>query len=163
MNYLINQDVITDDDYQIFKDKRNNSMLNNLKTIIEESYVLDNIKPPITLKKFEKFEKKIGGIIKTKKYKTLMNRCMIMYQRDEHSGYSQYDFRYIIGEIVSSLWFEQYSMMSSNKKHEKLRRFFAYLSQTHTLDLESACKQLVGLEIGNIFYSYINHFQEKTA
>ena len=163
MDYLTNQKLISKDDYLNFEDRRNNSTLNNIKTIIEESYIFDNIQPPITPDKFEKFEKKIGGIIKTKKYKTLMNRAIFMYKRDEHSGYSQYDFRYVIGEVVSANWFEKYTISTPQQKQEMVDEFIKYLEHTHTMNLESSCADLLGLTPGETFASYISYIQAKTV
>lgn len=162
MDYLTNQKLISKEDYQNFEDRRNNSTLNNIKTIIEESYIFDNIQPPITPVKFEKFEKKIGGIIKTKKYKKLMNRVINMYTRDEHSGYSQYDFRYVIGEVVSSNWFEKYTISTPQQKQEMVNEFIKYLDHTHTMNLESSCADLLGLSPGKTFSSYISNIQPKS-
>ena len=162
MDYLTNQRIITKDDYQNFEDRRNNSTINNLKTIIEESYILDNISPPITPDKFEKFEKKIGGIIKTKKYKTLMNRSKFMFERDEHSGYSQYDFRYVIGEVVSSNWFEKYSQSNEHQKREMINTFIDYLTKTDQFELQDASLLLLNSGIGKTIETYEN-IQEKNV
>ncbi len=159
MDYLLDKNIITKSDYQKFEDKRNNSTINNINTILEESYIFDHITPPITPDKFEKFEKKIGGIIKTRKYKKLMNRAKFMFNRNEHSGYSQYDFRYVIGDIVSSNWFEKYTTSTTKQKQEMKNNFVDYLSKTHKMDLQSCCLHLLNTGIGNTVSDYISKQQ----
>ncbi len=162
MDYLNKQDIISQRDLTIYKYKINNSIIANINTILEESYILDKISPPITPEKFERFEKKIGGLFKSKNYNTIMNRFIFMFQRDEHSGYSQYDFRYVVGDVVSSLWFEQYNQSSAQQKQEMIKNFEKYLYNTDTATLETACHSLVGMGIGQTFDDYIGSLQAKS-
>lgn len=166
MEYLLDNNIISNEDYKNFENKRHNYLLDNLDLICEEYQILDNVSCPITVDSFNHFVKKIKTpFIKTDKYKSLMNRCKFMAERKEenntHNHYSKYRFRYIIGEIVSNLWFEQYSKSSKEQKQEMIKNFEAYLSKTDTSTLDSACHQLVGLGIGDTFEEYICSLQEK--
>ena len=160
MDYLQDKNIITKNDMSVFEIRRNNSIVNNLDTVIQESYILDNMSPPIT---WEKFEKKIGGFIKTKKYKTLMNRLISMYSRDKHSGYSQYDFRYVIGDVVSTTWIEKYTISNTQQKQEMIKSFISYLENSCDHNLETACNDLLGMSIGDTFSDYISQIQSKST
>ena len=161
MNHLKKQDIISVRDLTNYENYRNYSIINNLNTILEESYIFDHIQPTINPEKFFKFVKKIGGIFKSKNYNTIMHRFIRMYLRDDHQEYSQYNFRYIIGEIISSLWFEQYSQASEQQKREMIKSFEKFLSITDTATLETACHDLVELSVGDTFKDYICHLEQK--
>lgn len=162
MNYLDKQDIISQRDLTNYENKRNNSLINNLRTILEESYIFDHIPPPINPEEFSKFVKKIGGLFKSKNhYNTIMLRFIFMFQRNNHSGYSQYNFRYIVGDVVSTVWFEQYSQANTQQKQEMIKNFEKYLSTTDTQSLETACHELVGMRIGQTFEDYICYLKRK--
>ncbi len=156
MEYLLDKDMISQKDYQKFLSKRNNSTLNNCNTIIEESYILDNIPKPMTLTKINILALKMGGLVKTKKYSTIMNRLIFMFQRQDNSGYSEYDFRYIVGEVVSKKWLRAYDKSNHQEKEQMKRDFKNYLLSTHKQTLSSACQNLLNRGIGETFNSYIS-------
>ncbi len=166
MEYLVDKGIISNDAFKNFEAIRHNSLLNNIDLISEEYDILSHVSCPITADSFEQFIKKINTpLIKTDRFKSVMNRSKFMAERckknNTHNAYSQYRYRYVIGEIISTLWYEQYSQSSKEQKQEMINNFEAYLSQTDTADLETACHQLVGLGIGQTFDDYIYHLQGK--
>ncbi len=167
MEYLVDKEIILNDDFKNFEAIRHNSLLNNIDLIREEYDILSHVSCPITVDSFEHFVKKINTpIIKTNRYKSLMTRSKLMAERcpedNTQDDYSQYRYRYVIGEIVSTLWYENYCQSSKEEKQEMINNFVEYLSQTDTLELDGACDKLIGLKIGEIFANYIAHVLEKT-
>ena len=166
MQYLVDNNIISNADFKTFEVIRHNSLLNNLDLIREEYLVLNGLSCPITTNSFEQFHKKINTpFIKTNKYKSLMNRSKFMAERNidnnTNNHYSQYRFRYVIGEIVSTLWFEKYCKSSKEEQQEMIKSFEKYLSKTDSATLETACSELIGLSIGDSFNDYIYHIQSK--
>ncbi|MBQ9795987.1 MAG: hypothetical protein IJW36_03425 [Clostridia bacterium] len=168
MEFLVDRGIISNDDFKNFEAIRHNSLLNNIDLIREEYQILKNVSCPITVESFQNFVKKINTpLIKTNRYKSLMNRSKLMAERkpedNTQNHYSQYRYRYVIGEIVSTLWYENYSQSSKDKKQEMIDKFVEYLSITDTLSLETACNYLLGLKIGDTFECFISHIQAKTV
>lgn len=166
MEYLVDRGIISSDDFKNFEAKRHNSLLNNLDLIREEYYILSHLSCPITADSFEHFVKKINTpFVKTDRYKSLMNRSKFMAERKKEDNtldhYSQYRFRYVIGEIISSLWFEQYTQANEQQKKKMIETFENFLSKTDSANLETACHELVGLGIGQTFEEYICYLQGK--
>lgn len=168
MEYLVDKGLISTDDFKNFETGRHNSFLHNIDLIREEYLILSNVSCPITNDSFEKFVKGMNTpLIKTNKFKSLMNRSKLMAERcpeyNTQDDYSQYRYRYVVGEIVSSLWYENYCQSSKEEKQEMIDKFVDYLSHTDTLELNGACNQLLGLKIGETFASYVSHIQAKTV
>ena len=168
MEYLVDREIISNDDFKNFETIRHNSFLDNINLIREEYDILSHVNCPITVNDFEHFVKKINTpIFKTNRFKSVMNRSKFMAERNQknntHNAYSQYRYRYVIGEIVSTLWYESYCQSSKEEKQEMIDGFVDYLSQTDSLELDGACDKLLGLKIGETFASYLSHVQEKTV
>ncbi len=167
MEYLVNRGIISNDDFKNFESIRHNTLLNNLDLIREEYDILSHVGCPITAKSFERFVKRLQSpFSKKERFKYVMNRSRFMAERNKedntHNAYSQYRFRYVIGEIVSTLWYDQYCQANKTEKQEMIKKLEDYLSKTDSITLSSACPELVGLGIGDTFKDYIYYLQSKS-
>jgi len=160
MDYLIDKEIINQDDYNLYLKDRRNAFIKHLNTNIEESFILDNLPRNFNMQDLEKFTNKIGkGIIKSKRYHKTMKRLIHDYHRDQNKGYAQYDFRYVVGEIVSTNWHEQYLLSNNQEKQEMINKFIEYLSKTDSFELSSACKLLLNTSIGDTITNYQQNIQ----
>ena len=164
MDYLLNNKIINQQDYDLYLQDKQNSFTKHLNTNIEESFVLDNLPRNFTMQDLEKFTNKIGkGIIKSKRYHKTMNRLIFDFYRDENKGYAQYDFRYVVGEIVSTNWYEQYIKSNKQEQQEMINKFIEYLSKTDSFELSDACKLLLNTSIGDTITNYQQNIQNSNT
>ena len=164
MDYLLNCNIINQQDYNLFLQNRQNSFTKHLNTNIEESFVLDNLPRNFNMQDLEKFTNKLGkGIIKSKKYHKIMKRLIFDFNRDPNKGYSQYDFRYVVGEIVSTNWYKQYLQSNTQEQQEMIKKFIDYLSKTDSLELSDACKLLLNTSIGDTVTNYQQNMQNSNT
>ena len=70
--------------------------------------------------------------------------------------HSKHIFRYVIGEVVSSVWLNTY--LQSDKKQQKImeKRFVNYLGKTDKANLENICELALGK--GNTLNSTITNY-----
>lgn len=164
MDYLLNFKIINQQDYDLFLQDRQNSFTKHLNTNIEESFILDNLPRNFNMQDLEKFTNKLGkGIIKSQKYHTTMKRLIFDFNRDPNKGYAQYDFRYVVGEIVSTNWYNEYLKSNKQEQQDMIIKFIGYLSKTDTLELSDACKLLLNSGIGDAFTNYQQNIQNSNT
>lgn len=153
MDYLVSKNIATQHDYDLFLNSRKISFNKCLDYIIDENYILDNLPKDSNMQDLKCFVQKIKSK-SSNLYDRLMKRLIFIYKRKNSLGLSQYHFRYVIGEIVSSNWFEQYLKSNQQEKQEMTNQFISYLSKTDTVNLQDACQHLLNMEIDQTFETY---------
>ncbi len=148
--YLLKKGIITEDDFNNERVGRMNSFKSNLETVLEEYTCIKNLSCPITFESAMEFIKKLAtnNDVQSKK---LLDRMYIMSKREvdqktnkpKNPLLSKYRMRYIVGEMVSSVWFEKYEKSNSTERKEMKAKFVEFLSNTHKLNLEKSCEFLL--------------------
>lgn len=74
-----------------------------------------------------------------------------------------YAFRYIAGDIVSSVWFDKYKKQDKLGKQKMLDEYKDYLKHNDEISLHDACQKLVGKSFAQTAKDYydINNLQKK--
>lgn len=155
VQYLLDKKIISQENYDTYFLSRKISLNNNLNLIFEENEIISNLPCPITYESVLKFIQNKHNE-HSSNFKNIINRLKIMSERDEKSGkHSKYMYRYVVGEIVSSVWFDKYLTNLKNKK-EMLDKFISYLSNTDKLNINSASEFLINEDFMNCINDYIN-------
>lgn len=144
--YLLNNGIITEEEYEESLDADRNSLIHNLSLILEENKILSALKnKPLTPHTFENFEKEIRG---TRFYKPLMSRFKTIAERQPRSGeYSLYKFRYVVGEIISTLWMDRFINSSTANRQKMKDEFVKFLSISYNLNINETCSHLLHQDV----------------
>ena len=154
--FLIKKNLITDEDYQNYRIGEMNSFLNNLTEILEEFEIINNLPDPISYESALDYVKKLmdEDSINSKR---LLNRLYMMASPDKKKTAvrAKWAMRYIVGEIVSSEWFDKYEQADCKEKVEMKKRFVEYLLKTAELKVEDACQFLLNKRFGDLIEDFV--------
>jgi len=161
MYFLVKKGVITKEDFNIFITSSNNNLRRNLTLMIEENEIIKELHNPITEQDFENLYNKF---INTSHFNDLFKRISIMAERKNHPNpnnwrvCSKHTFRYVVGEIVATMWMKKYLEVEKSKQKIMLKRFVNYLSKTDKCNLENCCELVLGKgeTIDSTITDYIN-------
>ena len=164
MLFLIDKGIISEEYYQIFVDNLNKSLRNNLVLILEENDIFNQIQYPISMPEFENVH---NTLKQNKHYNNLMHRMRFIAERkdmgrkDHHSSHM---LRYVIAEVVSTLWIKKYLESSKEEQVEMIKEYVEYLNKTAALSLESAVPALLGegKTIYTVYADYIDYITNQT-
>lgn len=152
--YLYNNGIITKEEFNEYLDGEKNSLINNLILIFEENKILTALNENISLENFNSFEKSIRG---TRLYKKLMSRVKTMTERKPRSSeHSLYKFRYVVGEIISTLWMERFLNTDTETKQKMKDEFVEFLAISYNLNINDACSHLLHQDITSCAEEYLS-------
>lgn len=161
IRFLIGENILTWQDYDSYKNARLNTCLNNCKVILEEFEILKNIEYPITTQTILKYLEQIDS----DKIKIMANRFSSMASDPEKKNIdgnkpdpikSDHLMRYIVAEIISSQWINEYDLQDEKTKKQMINKLFEYLSQAYKLNLNDTNKFLLGENFEKTVASYFN-------
>lgn len=123
--------------------------MHNINLIREESDILNYLPCPI---EFEDLNKLVENL-QHRHQNRFVERVQKMHDKKENSPYQ---FRYVVGEIVSEQWINQFEQApNAQARKDMLDNFQAYLDNTHNFNLNSACENLLGKDFLNVTNDYI--------
>lgn len=134
--YLLQTKMIDMAQYETFLKKREQDFVGNVRTLLEEDEILRQLKVPITGEQLVLLEEKYKG---TKRGEILKYRIGEMID-EEHPVHGEHCFRYVVGQILSQLIFEEYKQDKSNA----LKRFKQFISKNAEMDAGEAFSTLLG-------------------
>lgn len=174
ITFLAGKGIISQNDVDDFLQGMDNSFRNNLKVIFEENTIYSQIrkikaKPhskeeKITNVEFKKLHKKLSKI---HHYNDHMHKLIFISRRtnpqvDEAGSYGQYRLRYVIAEIVSTVWMEKFLQSNKKEKAEMLKNFKEYLQNSEKYDIFSVLSVLMpGTKIEDIIDEFKQIHQTK--
>lgn len=147
MHFLKEKGVISEQQFNDYITYQNNSLKHNLVLMIEENEILSHVNNSITeqdcIYLYEKFKN-------SSHLNQLLDRIRRMAERktnpkrSEQRAHSEYRFRYVVGEIVSSVWYNKYITASKQNKKKLIDLYKKYLKSTDACTLENCCSLLLG-------------------
>lgn len=118
MQHLLQTGEIKNEEYETFLKKRNQSFVANARVLLEEDEILSNLKSPITAEQIEilqeKYKNTLRGEILNKRIEALIDKSSHVH--------GQHCFRYVVGEIVSMLLFDDF-MKNAEITTQKFKSF----------------------------------------
>ncbi len=162
VDFLLEKGVMQKDDYENFMAQRNNNLVNEIFQILQENDVVSHLACPITIEAFKEFEQKIKA---SKNYTAIMNRCRIMAEcKDEHPSFAEYKFRYVVGEVVSTLWFENFKNCNASEQKRMLKTFLDYVTtKTDHVGIEEMMHILLGSNVKETCEQYYDLKKNNTV
>lgn len=147
--FLVKKGLYGRDDLENYEKQQQASLLNETNLIREEQDIVRNLSCPIN---YESLNNLVKNLQKNGD-KKLLARVETMHNSDKKSSYM---FRYVVGRIVADQWNKKFDNAPNKKaKTEMLDKFQQYLDKTHELDLDGACKYLLGKNFTAIAEDYI--------
>jgi len=174
IEFLINKGTITNEDAKIYHQGKNNSFRNNLKLIFEENTIYSLIREiksktnskdeTISADEFKILHKELSKI---HHYNDHMHKLIFISRRtspqvDEAGSYGQYRLRYVIAEIISTVWMERFLQSNKKEKAEMLKNFKEYLQNSEKYDIFSVLSVLIpGTKIEDVIDEFKQIHQTK--
>lgn len=172
MNFLLEKNTITNEDYEIFLQNLDNSYRCNLSLIFEENTIYSIIRDvksktknndqKLTMEEFKKVHKKLKTI---HHYNDHMLKLKLISEREsigKQNEHSQHRLRYVVAEIVSTVWMERYINSNKIEKQEILKNFKDYLQNSEKYDIFSVLSVLMpGTKIEDIIDEFKQIHQTK--
>ena len=147
MLFLVEKGLITKEDFKSYLTSMTNSLRHNATLMIEENEIISKLNNPVTeqdcLNLYNKFKS-------TNHLHPLLDRIKKMAERKDNPDpkerrlHSKHVFRYIVGEIVSTMWLKNYLEVDKKQQNIMLKRFVNYLSKTDKANLENVCNLALG-------------------
>ena len=147
MYFLKQKDIISEQEFNDYLTTQNNNLRNNSTLIIEEDVILSRVKNPITEQDCVRLYNQFKD---SRHLNQLLDRIRIMAERKNHPKkserrvHSEHRFRYIVGEVVSSVWFNKYIQASKQEKQKLIELYKDYLRNSDTCTLNNCCNLLLG-------------------
>ena len=136
--FLMKKGILNEEDVKAYENGELISLLNEINLIREELDIIKQLPCPITEKSLTELVDKLN---RDKNFRRIEG-LKTMHDTNKNSKHM---FRYVVGRVVSSVWIKRYEECSTKEEKRKmLTTFENYLSKTHKLDLDSACKKLLG-------------------
>ena len=174
ITFLANKGIINQNDVDVFLQGMDNSFRNNLIVIFEENTIYSQIRKikakthnkeeKITNVEFKKLHKKLSKI---HHYKDHMHRLIFISRRsspkvNEHDTYSQHRLRYVVAQIISTVWMKRFINSNEIEKQEMLKNFKDYLQNSEKYDIFSVLSVLMpGTKIEDIIDEFKQIHQTK--
>ena len=153
LDFLIEKNTISPEDKQLYINQRNNSFRNDLKLMFQEDILYSEI---INIKKEngcheadlteEEFNEMCERLQKNSHYKKIIDKFYFIANRKnlkKLNWHSLYRFRYVVGEIISTVWYKKYTLASKNEKQQMLEDLKYFIANNNKIELEDAIKILL--------------------
>lgn len=147
MYFLVKKGIITKEDFNVFITGLNNSLRDNLTLMIEENEIIKELHNPITEQDFMNLYNKFSN---TSKFDNMFKRLSTMANRkdnpnsNERRFHSKHRFRYVVGEVISTMWMKKYLESDKTEKQSMLKNFVKYLGKSDKCTLENCCELVLG-------------------
>lgn len=159
-DYLCNQGLISIQDIENFNTAKLNSLFNNCKLIYEEKDIVESINHPITELKLKLYLAKctLKGTARKQldRIKFINERLKI-----DPNAFPKKRFRYVVGEIVSNNFYQNFINSNEDKKQKLLKTFKTYLTKTDSLTVDESVNMLVDKNLSQCFETYATSLDEK--
>lgn len=150
-DWLLKKGVISKDEREKMTIAWQNDFIWHARIICEEAYLLDRLKRPITAESLQNLEKQLEEEKRFGWLEILKHRIDIMINGDRFGKqpHGEYEFRYIVGEIVAQALYEDF------KKDPKqtIERYKNYLS--HNSEYEFFKKKKCKRDDGKVVENYV--------
>ena len=167
LDYLIDRNTISPEDRQIYLNQRNNSFRNDLRLIFEEDLIYSTI---IDIKKEkdcheaklteEEYTEMCERLKKNSHYDQIINRFHFISNRrklNKLNWHSSYRLRYVVGEVISTIWYKKYSSANKQEKRQMINDLKTFIANNNKLELKDSIKLLLKTEK---FETVINTFAD---
>ena len=149
MKFLFEKNTITEDDQEIFLQNLNNSFRLNLRLIFEENTIYSEI---LKIKKSNnnkddnltetEFEELYKSLSQKHHFNDLMHKLKFIAERTSND-FSRYRFRYVVAEVVSTVWINKYENATKQEKAEMLLKLKEYILKSHMFDINTVIPHLI--------------------
>ena len=149
MKFLVEKNTITEDDQEIFLQNLNNSFRLNLRLIFEENTIYSEI---LKIKKSNnnkddnltetEFEELYKSLSQKHHFNDLMHKLKFIAERTSND-FSRYRFRYVVAEVVSTVWINKYENATKQEKAEMLLKLKEYILKSHMFDINTVIPHLI--------------------
>lgn len=136
IQFLLNSGKIDKKQYENFLKKREENFVSNVRTLLEEDEILRQLHTPFSADEIENLYKKYDG---TQHGEILRKRVDTMIDDNQHV-YGEHCYRYIVGEVVSNIMFDDYQ----KNPVATLDRFKNFLETNAEIDEKQAFSLLLG-------------------
>ncbi len=148
--YLLAKGIYNENDLLNYKNGQVNSLLNETTLITEEQEILKVLNRPVTAENLNDLVENSSGSERNK----LIERLNRMNGSSRDSSYM---FRYVVGRVVADQWMREFEKADAHKQVAMLDKFQDYLDNTHTLNVDSACHAVLGLDFLQVMQNYVKN------
>ena len=165
LDFLIDKNTISSEDKQLYINRRKNCFRNNLKIMFQEDLIYSKI---IEIKKEKgshsanlneaEFNELCLRLKNNSHYDDIMSAFNDIANRrklNQINHHSSYTFRYVVAEIISTVWYDKYISSSKKEKQQMLEDLKTFIKNNNNLDLNHITKLLLKTEN---YESIINYF-----
>ena len=145
-DYFLKDGIISEDEYKLLHIERNNSFKNDLIFVLKNEKIMSLIQIPLTKEKLKELK---DELLQSEEGWNIF-KGIYEYPKEEHT--SSYRVRYIVGEIVASLLYEEYKL---DKKHT-MNKFIEFLDNNEKYSLDETTRLLVGKNPFEVLENIIN-------
>lgn len=153
-----------------FLEGKENYFNNNISTILNEEQVLKDVPKFIGENRFEDFANYLNNLPKDKQEKLLSYIQTNVLQLKVNKNGETYKikgikkpkhvFRYVIGEIISKQWLDNYEKGDKQTREEMRKNFAQYLSLTDSINVFEASKFLINLDLVSAIENYFTNYKK---
>lgn len=147
VQYLFEKRIFSASDLKNLEQFDENLLLGSIVFVLRENDVLQKL-DTLTLP-FKK-EDVTFLVEKLKDGKKVQLIKGLAEMHDEQMRDGSYYLRYVVGQVVTDVFMDKFKSSNINQKREMLSKFENYLDNSHKLDLDGACKFLLGQNFGKI-------------
>lgn len=154
MQSLKKINLISEEIMQDLLNVRNNSLRNNLTNIIAEYQALEMMGYPVTEENYNKFAtwSKENNTYLLKRIQTKIDAEKI---DNCNNDFAKYKFRYVVAELVSTVWFNKFTHSNQNEKRKMLKTFLSFLNNNAHTDLSHAVNGLLDMSVEDMGKEFV--------
>jgi len=153
LDFLEKRNTISPEDKNLYLNIRNYSLGNHIQLMITEDIIYSTIieikrqnnSTNNNMSQYEFNELKLRlqskqhyNIVLDKVYDIALN-----VEKRNHQKNSRYRFRYIVGEIFSTVWFDKYTKSNNKEKQQMINNYKSFLFNNHNHDLKTSLSLLL--------------------
>lgn len=153
LDFLIDKNTISPEDKQTYIKQRHTGFRNDLKLMFQEDIIYSKI---IEIKKEngchnaelteEEYNEMCNRLKRNSHFKQIMDKFYFIANRKELNKlklHSSYRFRYVVGEIISTVWYNKFTTANKKEKQQMIEDLKTFISNNNKLELEDAIKILL--------------------
>lgn len=174
LDFLIDKNTISPEDKQSYLNQRNNSFRNDLKLMFKEDLIYSTISEIKKKKEChladineEDFNEMCEHLKKNPRYEDLMEGFYFISNRQQlnkPNWHSSYRFRYVVGHIISTVWYDKYISSNKKEKQQMIEDLKTFVENNHKFKLKNTTELLLNDETyGTIINKFIELHKSKTA
>ena len=154
LEFILKLKIINKEQYNEFKNKDKNSFKHNLMLILNQCYAFSLLGENVTQESFKEFAHFCNE--KQNNYVDLMNFIISKRKQGKTPLSAKPCFRYVVAEIVSTLWYNKFNQATIPEKRKMIRDFLKFHQGDTSIDITTAVSDLLGMtisEAGKEFYN----------